>query len=176
MFIERRRRSAFTLIELVIVMLIAGILLAVAVPQYQQSIASFRVDAAAKRIAADLNLVRQNAISKSGAAQGEWARFDSSTDSYEMVYDQDLDNPSEYYWVYFSETAYPVDLVSANFTNKNDFTSTSTIKYDMHGLAKSGHPPTFPDAHLVLGEVVVASGGETRTVVINPDTGEASVQ
>ncbi len=49
---KRINRNAFTLIEVVTVMLSMGIMIALAAPQYFDAVARFRVEAAAKRIAA----------------------------------------------------------------------------------------------------------------------------
>ena len=168
-------RKAITLIELVIVLMVMGIMAAVAVPRYIHAMHGFRVEAAAKRIAADLNLARQNAMTKGGAASGEWVKFYVFTDRYQLLNDPDLDRPSSEYWVDLRETGYPVDLVSVTITNTNSFPS-DTIKYDMYGCAKTGWPPLFPDARLATGQIVIASGSEQRTVLINAATGEASVQ
>ena len=168
----RRPRTGMTLIELVIAMLVMGILTAVSAPRYVSAIKSFRLEAAAKRIAADLNLARKNAMAKGGGAQGEWVSFYPSTHCYKLHGDPDLDRPGQEYWVYLQETTYPVDLVSATFTNQNALTSNQTVKYDMYGCARSGNP----QVRLALGQIVVASAGEQRIVTIDPTTGEASVQ
>ena len=173
---QAKQSSGFTLVEVAIVMLIMSILAAVAAPRYLEATARFRVDAAAKRIAADLNFVRAEANSKGAGVQPEWVSFYPSSDNYHLWFDSDIDRPGNEYWVNLAETAYPVDLVSATFTNKNGYTSNTTIKYDLYGCAKSGSPPFPPDAPLVTGQIVVASGGQQRTVVISPVTGKASVQ
>jgi prepilin-type N-terminal cleavage/methylation domain-containing protein len=173
---QAKQSSGYTLIEVAIVMLVMSILAAVAAPRYLEATNRFRVEAAAKRIAADLNLVRENANSKGGTADGEWVTFDDNQDNYRLWSNPDIDRPGSEYWVHLQKTAYPVDLVHAKFTNANGYTSWSTLKYDMHGCAKSGSPPGFPDAPLTSGQIVVQSGSEQRTVVISPVTGKASVQ
>ena len=50
------RSSAFTLVELIIVVLIIGIIAAVAVPRFSESLMYHRAEAAAKRIQVDLGL------------------------------------------------------------------------------------------------------------------------
>src|SRR3954451_23186913 len=58
---QRRSSTAFTLFELMIVILIIWIAAAVAVPRYASSVGRYRAEFAAKRVAADLNLARARA-------------------------------------------------------------------------------------------------------------------
>ena len=165
------RRSAFTLVELVITMLVMGILTAVAAPRYFEAINRFRVEAAAKRVAADLNLARKCAMTKGGVAQGEWVSFYAANDNYKLHNDPDLDRPGDEYWVHLQETAYSVDLISVTFTNEDGATDNQTIKFDMYGCAKSGSPAK----RVVTGQIVVGSGPVQRTIFINKATGEANI-
>src|SRR4051794_21600677 len=54
-------RSAYTLVELVLVLIIIGIMAGMAVPRYAMATARYRASAAANRIAADLAMAQQNA-------------------------------------------------------------------------------------------------------------------
>jgi len=111
-----------------------------------------------------------------GPAEEEWVSFYPASEQYEMHDDPDPNRPSNEYWVDFSETDYPVDLVSVAFTNTEGFTSNSTVKFDMYGYPRAGSSPIAP---LVSGQIVLVAGSETRTVVIDvidPVTGKASVQ
>ena len=168
----RNHRSGFTVIELTITVLIISIMAAVAAPRYFEATNRFRAAAAAKRIAADLNLARENANSKGGVGSGEWVSFYTGSDNYKLHNDPDIDRPEDEYWIYLAKTAYPVDLVLVQFTNIYGYTSNTTVKYDMYGRANSGSSPTAP---LTVGQVVVQAGSEQRTVVISPTTGKASV-
>jgi|GEM_PF-2475589 len=60
-------RAAFSLIELVIVLVIVAMLAAIAVPRYGQSQARYRADAAAARVATDLQRARDTARATSGS-------------------------------------------------------------------------------------------------------------
>ena len=53
------RSRAFTLVELVIMVLLLGIVAGTAGPKYVESLAYYRVQAAAQRVAADLRLARE---------------------------------------------------------------------------------------------------------------------
>jgi len=166
------RRHGFTLIELSIVMLVMGILAAAATPRYFESISRWRVEAAARRIAADLNHVRNRAKMK-GPFEEEWVHFYPATEEYELVDDPDPDRKDNEYWVDLSKTAYPVDLVSVQFTNSVGFTSNIRVKFDLFGKARVGASPIAP---LTSGQIIVASGNQQRSVIIDPVTGEAGVQ
>jgi len=165
-------RHGYTMVELVVVVLILGILAGVAAPTYFDSLAVSRSDAAAKRVVADLNLVRARAIMK-GPSVLEAVYFFPASDTYVMAGDPSLNDSSVEYQVDLSETSYPVDLVSTSFTNTLGANTTSTVAYDLHGIPHSGDSPVAP---LLTGQIVVASGSHQRTVVIDPVTGKASVQ
>ena len=166
-------RRAFTLAEVIIVVLITSILAVIAVPRYADSIDRFRAEAAAKRIAADMNLTRERAMTRSTQ---ESINFFAVTDQYQMVNGPDIDHSSQEYWVDFAHTPYPVDLVSATFINMGGATNTVAVVWDMNGRAQASVSPPGSGKPLASGEVVVAAGIEQRTVVIDPVTGEARLQ
>jgi prepilin-type N-terminal cleavage/methylation domain-containing protein len=169
------RRRGFTMIEMVIVMLVIGILAAAAAPRFFSTLARYRVERAAHRIAADLNYVRETAISKGVGSVGEWVSFITFSDEYRLLGDPDINRPSTEYHVRLKKAPYRVDLVSAQFTNTSGTNGAGVVKYDMYGCAKVGIPPFFPDKPLASGQIVVAAGNQQRTVVISPVTGKASV-
>ena len=164
-------RNGYTLIEVVIVLLVFGIMAAAAAPRYLEATARFRADAAARRIAADLNYLRERAMLR-GAATEQILKIDAATEQYKMSSVQDIDHPANSYLVDLSKSAYPVDVVSATFTDTEGATSDNMILYDLHGLPRVGSPSVA----LLSGEIVVASGSQTRTIIVDPVTGRASVQ
>lgn len=148
---------------MVIVVLILGIIAAVAVPRYVDSLAHFRVEAAAKRINADLWLARRTA--KTSRAE-RTVDFDVPGNQYELVGMYDIDHPNQTYDVDLAKTGYPASLVSA------DFDGNDSLTFDMYGRPFTGSPL----APLVTGSIVVESAGQQRTIVVDPTTGVISVQ
>lgn len=61
---DARRRAAFTLVELVVVVMLLGILAGVAAPKYADSIGAMHLETAAKRLALDLRRARAHAVQK----------------------------------------------------------------------------------------------------------------
>jgi len=57
----RIRPRAFSLIEVVLVLSLLAVVAAIAIPRYAASLSHYRLDAAARRVAADLALARQRA-------------------------------------------------------------------------------------------------------------------
>jgi prepilin-type N-terminal cleavage/methylation domain-containing protein len=107
----RRESRAFTLVELLIVMLVMGIMTAVATPAFMDSLLFHRVESAARRIKADLELARHT------------ARLTSTTQSITftgLTYTvsggiKNLDNPTQPYLVDLAAPPYELSDVTANF-------------------------------------------------------------
>ena len=166
------RIAGFTLVEMVIVVLVIGMMAGAAAPRFLDTLANNRVEAAAKRIAVDLNYARAHAISK-GSSTDEQIHFFTATEKYELAGLPDPDHPGASYWVDFSTAGYPVDLVSVTFTNDQSVTTNQTLQYNLYGRPRSGSGTI---SALTTGQIVVSSGSHQRTVVINAVTGKASVQ
>ena len=146
-------RPAFTLVELVMVVMIVAILTAVAAPKYRAALANYRADAAAGRIAADLRMVAAYAR-KVSIAQS--VQFDAGADSYAAPLFPDMNRQSTSYAVALRSSEYVADVVAASFGGS------ATVTFNIHGR------PTAP------GTVVVASGTQQRTVQLD-EAGNVSI-
>jgi Tfp pilus assembly protein FimT len=126
--------------------LLVGVLTAVAMPKYFASLDSFRVDAASRRVAADLRIARAYALKTSTT---QTVDFDATADSYAIAGMPDPNRPSSTYSVNLATSQYAVDVQSAAFG------SGDLIQFDMYGK---------PDN---TGSVVVKSGSKQRTIAVD---------
>ena len=149
-----RTRVGFSLIELVITTLVIGIIAAAAVPRYSGALARYRVAAAAKRVAADLNYARREAMNQGVSQDGV---FNGPTNSYAMPTVPHPDSPGLTYSVALMDTEYPAMINAPNFGGS------STVTYDIFGQPSAG------------GSVTVLSNGNQRTVNVDAVTGIATV-
>ncbi len=154
----RRRRAALTLVEIVIVVLIIGVLSAIAVPKYAVTMRYVQLEAAAERVAADLRYARQYAKTK-GTTQS--VVFTPATDTYTLPGMNDVDHPSQAFAVDLTSGEYPASIASASLGSGG---AETTVVFDLYGRPDFG------------GTVVVQLGSEQRTVTIDGTSGRVSVQ
>jgi len=149
-------RTAFSLLELVVVVVIIGIVSAIAVPRYANALAHHRVDAAARRIVVDLSLAQRQAriSSTSQAVEFEVGVGESA---YRLSGMPHLDRSGEEYAVLLYQEPYHATIVSADFGGNKE------IVFDGFGVPDSG------------GVVIVQVGNYQKTITVDAETGQASV-
>jgi prepilin-type N-terminal cleavage/methylation domain-containing protein len=150
------KRTAFSLLELTIVVLIIGILAAIATPNWAAVLSKYRADAAAQRIVTDLGRTQSLAYSTSTT---KTLTLDVTQSSYQILGLRGLDRASSTYTVDLTAEPYCSTLVSASFGGA------ALISFDGYGQ------PTVAG-----GTVVVACGSQQRTVTVDATTGKASYQ
>jgi len=146
-------RRAVSMIELVIVIMVMGILAAVAAPAFYDSLVHHRVESAAHRVKADLELARQTARLKSTT---QTITFTNSAYLFGNSV-RGLDDPSESYTVDLADAPYGLSYATANFAN------TQTVAFDGYGTPTSG------------GTVVLAIKGHQCIVTLDGVSGEVSI-
>jgi prepilin-type N-terminal cleavage/methylation domain-containing protein len=145
------RCPAFTLLEVVTVVVILGLLAAMAVPRFAGATSGRRVEGAAMRLAAELNAVRLAAYTRSASATVTF------TISKKRVVFSPYETTNERL-IRFGDEPYRLDLLTV------DFGGDAVLIYDGWGVPDSG------------GTVTMQVGDYSRDVLVNAQTGEATVQ
>ncbi|MFA6186951.1 MAG: GspH/FimT family protein [Phycisphaerae bacterium] len=157
----KNKAPAFTLVEVIIVVIIVGIIAAIAVPMYT-SAASVQLSAAANMVASDLEYAKSMAISTGKTYQ---VVFDTAAESYSLKNSSGtINHPvrvGQTYVVSFASDGRlnKVDIVSTNFGVSN------TITFDYLGTPSVNS-----------GEVVLSAEGGTMKVKIESVTGYISIE
>jgi Tfp pilus assembly protein FimT len=141
------------LVELVIVVMIMSIMAAVAAPSFFETLLYHRVESAARRVKADLELARDTARLKSATQTVTFTspRYTLGTSV------AGLDQPKTAYTVDLSASPYELNGVTARFNN------TPAVSFDGYGTPSSG------------GTVVLTSKGYRCTVTLDGVTGQVSI-
>lgn len=148
------RRSAFTLVELVVVLSLFTILSSVGWVRFAGTLANSRADATASRIAADLALARTKAITTSSS---RLVVFTVASSTYSIINEPGIKDPSAAYLVDLTEDPYRAVLVSADFASK------PRMLFDGYGTPSSS------------GTVTIRVGTAARRIVLDEITGSTSI-
>ena len=148
-------RRAFTLVEVVMVMLIMTFVGAMALPRWANGTARYRVDLAAQRIVADLLYAQSRANYSSTPVT---LTFSTTSNSYQIVGLADPDHPSATYTVNLATEPYRAVLSSAVFGNS------TAITFDGFGKPAAG------------GTVVLTVGTRQHTITVEATSGKAVIQ
>jgi type II secretory pathway pseudopilin PulG len=145
-------RPALTLVEIVIVLAIIGLMAGIAINRYGQSLARWRVDSAARRVVADIELARRTARHKSSSVV---VAFDNRG-FYGINELNDPDRPGERYRVVLTEPPY-LSVLAASFGGG------TSVAFDAYGQATPG------------GTVSVRHGALVRIITVDPLTSTVTV-
>jgi Tfp pilus assembly protein FimT len=133
-----------------------AVLSAIAVPRYADALARYRVDLAAKRVAADLMLARSNARTTSTVQVVDFA---SPAHGYTLAGMTAADGQSGDYAVRLGDEPYRTFIQSASFGEP----AVPVVRFDRYGVPDKG------------GTIVVRSGAYRRFVTIDVVNGKADV-
>ncbi len=148
-----RIRRAFTLIEVLIVLVVVSTIALVAMPRYADAAQRYRVKAAARSVYSDLSYARQLALAGN---RSQVVQFDVAAQTYELVGVVHPDDPGRAFVVTLGGDE------SARMSGA-DFNGASDVTFDSRGRPSDG------------GWVRVRSGAYAKRVFVDADTGQVSL-
>lgn len=141
------------MVELLIVLLIIGIMTAVAAPSLLDSMMIQRVESAARRIKEDMELARRDALAKSTTRVFDF--INASTYVLEEI--NSLDHPGEEYSVDLSAVPFEIDEIIPDFSGFDNFA------FSGYGLPTRG------------GQIKIRAGDHWRRIEVHDATGEVTI-
>ena len=147
--------DGFSLIELVLVVAITAVFAAIAAPRYGRASGRYRLDLAARRVAADLRLAQSCA---KAASSSRSVMFTGEPEQYQLSNVPALDGVVGDYTVSLSDEPYRADIATVDFNDAHQ------VVFSGWGLPNSG------------GDVTLAVGTQQKTIHVDGQTGEISIQ
>jgi prepilin-type N-terminal cleavage/methylation domain-containing protein len=159
------RRRGVTIVELIVVVMVMGILAAVAAPAFLDSLLYHQVETAAQRVKADLELARKTARLTSAAQHVIFTNSGytiiSGVAANELKH---LDKPNADYAIDLTDSPYELDLVTSNFEDSDE------VSFNGFGTAVNGDGESFGE-----GSVTLNLKSHTCTVRLDGATGEVTI-
>ncbi len=148
------RPRAFTLIELVVVIVIMAIMASVAIPRFASAASRYRVDAAVQQIIADVNTT--SAVANL-ASETRLIQFDADAESYTLVAQPSLSDPATDQVIDLSIEPFRVNLLQISFGGDSE------LQISGFGLL------------LESGQLTVAAGRNARRITFTQGSTAATV-
>jgi prepilin-type N-terminal cleavage/methylation domain-containing protein len=145
--------AAFSLFELVIVLVLVAIVSAIAVPRYSSSLDNYRASFAARKIAADLAMAQTAARAASASRTLSF----TSAASYQVSGVSALNGATGTYAVDLSSDQYKTTVTVS-------FAGATQVTFDGYG-----HPDN-------AGSITVRSGGAVRGITLDAQSGACTIQ
>jgi prepilin-type N-terminal cleavage/methylation domain-containing protein len=151
---SRARRTAFTIVEMLIVLLVMGILAATATPSFFRSLRHHQLESAARRVKLDVEQARHAARLKS---ESQSITFTGPTGYTLSSGVAGMNSAAETYAVDLAKAPYDLESITLNLGGP------TAISFDGYGTASVG------------GTIVLAAGDETRTITLDNSNGDVTI-
>ncbi|MBX3380354.1 MAG: prepilin-type N-terminal cleavage/methylation domain-containing protein [Phycisphaeraceae bacterium] len=155
MRLPRRALSAFTLFELIVVLSILTVLASVAAPKYASAVARYRLESAARKVAAD---IEQSRALARATGSNRILRFVPASSTYSIVGLRTGSSRGSDYTVSLSVPPYSIALESASFAGSTD------LQFSGYGLPVDG------------GTIVLRGGSDKKSIVVDGASGATTIQ
>lgn len=151
----QHRPRAFTLIELVVVIVIMAIMAAVTIPRFASASNRYRVDAAVQQILADVNMT---AAVANRASASRTISFDPDNDRYTLVGQASPSDPAQDWIIELGLEPFGVNLARVTFGADDD------LPISGHGLLAES------------GELTVTAGRTARKLIFTQGSATATIE
>lgn len=149
-----RARRGFTMVELVLVLAILSVIAGIAIPRFASAAARYRVKAAARRVAADLQQARAMARATSSNVGIKFTVSNQGVYRFSTSAAQDVDGGS---FVTLGNDPYQTEITKA------DFAGSTLVSFNGYGVGASG-------------SVMLKSSQWQATVNVDGVTGAVTIQ
>ncbi|MBI1826233.1 MAG: prepilin-type N-terminal cleavage/methylation domain-containing protein [Planctomycetes bacterium] len=146
------RQRAFSLVEVTLVVVLMGMMAGLAAPRYSQFIANQQIEAAARRVTADLTLAQREARQSSSSRT---VTFDVTSSSYLLTGIKDMNRVGRDYQVFLNQEPYRVKITSASFGGSTQ------VVFNGYGAPNNS------------GSVVISIGNLTQTITVDTVIGRS---
>lgn len=150
---HRSRHRAFSLLELIVVLIITSVIAGMGVLKYSGSLTNYRLDGAAKRIMADLHSAQVLARTTSSVRA---IKFNPATSSYAILSREDLAMSRAGNVVDLAAEPYHATLVVSGLSG-------NIVRFNGYGDPDGG------------GIITVATGGRSTAVILEATSGRVYV-
>ncbi len=153
-------RDAFTLVELVMVLVIIVVTSAIAIPRFANTTQNYRASVAAQRVAADLGMAQARANMTSSTIT---VTFTPGTGRYTISNTPDLKTGASTYSVDLADRPFDATIADTILGGTTTTTGTSTLSFNGFGAPSAG------------GTITIAARAVKTTVTIDGASGKAKV-
>jgi prepilin-type N-terminal cleavage/methylation domain-containing protein len=164
---RQRPRRGFSLLELTIVLIIISIVATIGSVRYAGALATYRVDAAARRLVADLSAARQRARTEGVRV---YVQFDPTISTYTVMTGAEID-AQESGSSTLTHGPIRVDLREGPYNSRisrlRSGSGQPKAVFDVYGMS---------DTTIEITLAVGGSNGRSRLVVLDASSGRATIQ
>ena len=155
---QLRLPRGFTFVELVMVVATVALVAAIAVPRMTNASQRYKADLAARRIAGDIELARQEAAASSSPRT---VIFDAAALTYTIQGSAGLNGEVTGYKASLKQAPYEATTIRVKFAAVPPPT---VLTYDGFGKPNAG------------ASIIITAGGQSKTISVDPNTGRATIR
>jgi len=155
----KQTKPAFTMVEMVLVLVIIALVAGIAMPRFSQAIARQQLEGAVRRVTADLAYAQKRATQTSTP---QTVMFDITSGIYVLNQTPDPNNASQTYMVDLTHEPYNATINNVEFKAAADASGDPVVIFDIYGTPDSG------------GTLTITVGKKSTIMTLNAQTGKVT--